>query len=276
MFSAAKIVGLPQERHGAVHTGATAESQVITGNNYWLDVTVSGAIDPKTGIIVNIKDIDAIVREHVVQVFDKKLINSAVPEFMDAPVTAETLVLYIVSKLMSTLPSMVELVGIRLEEAPLQWVEWRSRDAPGPPKENSMQSTRVYEFAASHRLHSPHLTEEQNVELFGKCNYIHGHGHNYVLEVTVAGPIDSCTGQVIDGELMDSIVNREVVDRYDHKHFNHDMPEFEGLIPSSEIITKVIWERLNDKVPAPARLDRVLLRETARNIFEYRGGIDGF
>ena len=139
-----------------------------------------------------------------------------------------------------------------------------------------MQSTHVYEFAASHRLHSTHLTDEENVELFGKCNYVHGHGHNYVLEVTVAGPIEARSGHILDPRLMDEIVHREVVDRYDHKHFNHDIPEFVGLIPSSEIIVKVIWERLKDKIPAPARLDRVVLRETARNIFEYRGGIDGF
>ena len=134
-----------------------------------------------------------------------------------------------------------------------------------------MLLTRAYEFAASHRLHSPHLTDAENRELFGKCNYEHGHGHNYELEVTVAGPVDPCTGRILDGEMLDAIVNREVVDRYDHRHFNFDIPEFEEKIPSAEVITLIIWERLRDHIPPPVRLQRVLLRETGRNFFEYQG-----
>ena len=136
-----------------------------------------------------------------------------------------------------------------------------------------MYVTRCYEFAASHRLHSPHLSAEENRELFGKCNYEHGHGHNYEVEVTLAGPIDPRSGRVIDPDVLDEIVHREVVDRYDHRHFNHDIPEFAGLIPSAEIITRMIWNRLEQYIPQPARLYRVLVRETARNIFEYYGEV---
>ena len=138
-------------------------------------------------------------------------------------------------------------------------------------QQGDMLLTRVYEFAASHRLHSPRLSEEENRELFGKCNYVNGHGHNYVLEVSVAGPIDPRSGRVMSPEAMDAIIEKEVVDRYDHRHFNYDLPEFKDLIPSSEVITKVIWERLRDRFPAPVRLHRIRLHETARNIFEYRG-----
>ena len=134
-----------------------------------------------------------------------------------------------------------------------------------------MLLTHAYEFAASHRLDSPHLTPEENRELFGKCNYDNGHGHNYHIEITVAGPVDERSGRVLDPEVLDAIVHREVVDRYDHRHFNFDIPEFQGLIPSAEVITRVIWDRLNGHIPAPARLARVVVRETARNIFEYAG-----
>ena len=134
-----------------------------------------------------------------------------------------------------------------------------------------VRCTRVYEFAASHRLHSEHLTADENRELFGKCNYPHGHGHNYILEITVTGPIDTRTGRVIDPALLDEIVHRMVVDRYDHRHLNHDIPELEGLVPSTEVVTRAIWERLVGEIPQPSRLASVLIRETARNIFEYRG-----
>ena len=134
-----------------------------------------------------------------------------------------------------------------------------------------MYVTRVYEFAASHRLDSPHLTAEENKALFGKCNNFYGHGHNYIVEVTVSGSVEARTGRVVDIDRLDEIVHREVIDRYDHRHFNFDIPEFEGRIPSAEVITQVIWERLRDHIPAPARLQKVLLRETARNIFEYHG-----
>ena len=241
------------------------------GHNYVLDVTVAGEIDPQTGIVVNIKEIDRIVRERVVQPLDKKFINKQVPSFRDRPVTAETLVAFIASELAPYLLPAVTLTALRLEQTPLHAVEWRTQEEPKEP--GRMLATRVYEFAASHRLYSPRLTEAENEELFGKCAYIHGHGHNYVLEVTVAGPLDPCTGRVIADEALDGIVHREVVDRYDHRHFNY-ISEFADKIPSSEEITRTIWERLQAHIPPPARLYSVVLRETARNIFEYRGEDD--
>jgi 6-pyruvoyltetrahydropterin/6-carboxytetrahydropterin synthase len=75
----------------------------------------------------------------------------------------------------------------------------------------------------------------------------------------------------MDGDALDAIVCREVVDRYDHRHFNYDIPEFAGLVPSAEVITRIIWDRLRPLIQAPVRLHKVLLRETARNIFEYAG-----
>ena len=95
----------------------------------------------------------------------------------------------------------------------------------------STYATRVYEFSASHRLQSDSLSEQENRDLFGKCNYPNGHGHNYVLEVTVAGPVDPITGRVINPDALDEIVNREVVERYDHRHLNLDIPEFAGVHP---------------------------------------------
>ncbi len=246
------------------------------GHNYALDVSVQGDIDASTGIVINIKVLDKIVKEQVVEVFDKKFINRSVADFAGHPVTLENLTNFIVARLDSHLPSEVTLSGLRLEATPTSFVEWHSEDGAMLPQTRGKEignvlMTRVYEFAASHRLHSPHLSADENRELFGKCNYDNGHGHNYEVEITVSGPVAARSGRVMAPEVLDEIANREVIDRYDHRHFNHDVPEFADLVPSAEIITRVIWERLEAHIPPPARLYRVLVRETARNIFEYYG-----
>ena len=241
------------------------------GHNYVLEVSVDGEISPTTGILVNIKEIDRIVKARVVQALDRKFLNRQVPALCDRAVTAEALIAFTRKALEGQLPPEVTLSGVRLEVTPLQAAEWRAQERRPGKEISSMLLTRVYEFAASHRLHSPHLSDEENRALFGKCNYTHGHGHNYILEVTVAGPVDPRSGRVLDPDALDAVVNREVVDRYDHRHLNYDIPEFAGQNPSAEVITRVAWQRLQDHIPAPARLYRVLLRETARNIFEYYG-----
>ncbi len=245
------------------------------GHNYTLDVTVAGAIDPKTGMLINIKELDRIVRAEAVAHLDRKFLNHSVPRFRERAATPETLAEWIAERVAPRLPETIKLASVRIEETPERFAEWRNEafEANGPRRQNggTMLLTHGYEFAASHRLDSPHLTPEQNRELFGKCNYDNGHGHNYNIEITVAGPVDARSGRVLDPEVLDAIVHREVVDRYDHRHFNLDIPEFQGLIPSAEVITRVIWDRLRENIPAPARLARVVVRETARNIFEYAG-----
>lgn len=126
--------------------------------------------------------------------------------------------------------------------------------------------TRIYEFAAAHRLDAPSLSPAENIALFGKCNNPAGHGHNYLLEVTVQGVPDPQTGMLVDIEALDRTVHELVVDRYDHKNLNSDIPEFTNMNTTSEIVTQTIFSRLAGQVPA--KLHRVRLHETARNIFE--------
>jgi 6-pyruvoyltetrahydropterin/6-carboxytetrahydropterin synthase len=144
---------------------------------------------------------------------------------------------------------------------PTLYGEWHDKLS-----ESMATLTRIYEFCASHRLYSQNLTEEENQRNFGKCANLHGHGHNYLLEVTVEGEIDERTGMIADIFELDRVVNLEVVDRYDHKNFNEDLEEFKSLNPTSEVITQMIWNRL--KNAAPARLVRIRLQETARSVFE--------
>ena len=127
--------------------------------------------------------------------------------------------------------------------------------------------TESFEFAASHRLYCPSMSEEENRALFGKCANPNGHGHNYVVEVTVRGTPDPTTGRIVDIQEMESIVKEQVVDRFDHKHLNLDCPEFADLNPSVENITTVIWELLDGQLE-PARLSKIRVWETPKTYAE--------
>ena len=121
--------------------------------------------------------------------------------------------------------------------------------------------TRKAEFSASHYYHNPRLSSEENQRIFGKCNNPHGHGHNYTLEVTVAGDVDARSGFVMDLKQLKDIMNREVIDVLDHRHLNNEIPEFRDKIPTTENLAIAIWKRLTGKLNG-ARLHRVRLYET--------------
>jgi len=121
--------------------------------------------------------------------------------------------------------------------------------------------TRKVEFSAAHYYHNPQLSAEENRRVFGKCNNPHGHGHNYVLEVTIAGEPDPTTGMVLDLKELKDILQREVVDRMDHKHLNYEVPELKGKIPTSENLAALIWKLLDPKINN-GKLDRVRLYES--------------
>jgi 6-pyruvoyltetrahydropterin/6-carboxytetrahydropterin synthase len=136
--------------------------------------------------------------------------------------------------------------------------------------------TRRYRFAAAHRLHSDALSEEENHSVYGKCNNPYGHGHNYVLEVTVGGPVDPATGMVMDLGLLDGTVERKVLERFDHKHLNLDVENFRDLVPTTENLCIEIYKLLRTELEASngarsTRLQRVRLEETNSNFFEYEG-----
>ena len=133
----------------------------------------------------------------------------------------------------------------------------------------TVRLTRNYRFSASHRLHLPELSDEENRRLFGKCNNPYGHGHNYVLAITVEGAVDPATGLVIDPAALDTIVHREVVAPYDHKYLNYDLPDFATMTATTENIAANIRDRLRAAWPAsfPA-LANIRVQETKRNVIE--------
>ena len=143
------------------------------------------------------------------------------------------------------------------------------------PVEQVVHLTRRYLFAASHRLHHPGLLEGENRDLYGKCNNPGGHGHNYFLEVTVAGPIDPRTGMAVNMAELDEYVERRIVAPF-HESSLNELPQFLGQVPTTENLCMEIyrilqqdWERLESA--RRTRLERVRLEETSSNFFEYRG-----
>ncbi len=130
--------------------------------------------------------------------------------------------------------------------------------------------TRVLRFNAAHRVHNPALSDEENTRLFGKCNNPNWHGHNYRLEVAVQGSIDERTGYVIDLGYLREIVDREVIDKTDHRNFNIDVEYTQGIIPTTENIVVAMWRVIAPAV-APAKLVRLRLWETEQNYAEYEG-----
>ncbi len=232
------------------------------GHNYVAWVAIAGEVEPATGMVVNIKDLDAILQRRVVGVLDQCSLNDQVPFFLERAPSLENLLEFCRLQLEPELPNKVRLIAIRIAETD-------SLSAALELKPDPMISlTRTYEFAASHRLHSPHLSDEDNVRAYGKCNHVHGHGHNYVLEVTVAGVPDRASGMLVDLDRLDEVVNREIVDRYDHRNLDLDIEELRGRPTTSENVAQAIFDRL-DEVLGPL-LSRVRLLETARNAFEVR------
>ena len=130
--------------------------------------------------------------------------------------------------------------------------------------------TRKAEFSAAHYYWNDAWSPEENARVFGKCANRNGHGHNYTLEVTIAGEVDPVTGFVVDLKELKEILEREVVSVYDHRHLNLEVPEFATRIPTTENITVSIWDRLNGKVPN-AQLYRIRVYELPDLFADYYG-----
>ncbi|MEJ2009282.1 MAG: 6-carboxytetrahydropterin synthase [Acidobacteriota bacterium] len=132
--------------------------------------------------------------------------------------------------------------------------------------------TKRYRFSASHRLHNDALSAEENARVFGKCNSPYGHGHNYVIDVTVCGPVDPATGMVMDLTVLDQAVEQDILDRFDHTYLNLDVPNFEGKVPTTENLCVEIYHLLRQRLEASegsARLEKIRLEETSSNFFEF-------
>ena len=139
-----------------------------------------------------------------------------------------------------------------------------------------VEITRRETFSASHRLHNPAFSDEENRRLYGVCNNPNGHGHNYDLEVTVRGGVSPETGMVMNLTDLMAILQESVLPAVDHKHLNHDVAFLEGVIPTAENIAVCLWDRIAPEVERfeGCRLHRIRLYESRSNFVEYRGPLD--
>ena len=235
------------------------------GHNYVLEVMVKGDLDTDDGMVINLTELDRLLKSEIQTHYDHKHLNKQHPVFAENPhiqPTCENIAIDIWQRLVSSLPNGL-LHRVRLYESTKQYADYHGDDI-------MVYFTKVYEFSAAHRLHSQQLSDEENLEIFGKCNNPAGHGHNYVLEVTVKGTVDPKTGLVVDLKLLDEVVEKEVFSRFDYKHLNLDTSEFENVNPTSENFVKVIWDVLEPNLQ-PVLLHRVRLRETPKNHFDFYG-----
>jgi 6-pyruvoyltetrahydropterin/6-carboxytetrahydropterin synthase len=236
------------------------------GHNYELIVAMGGALDGD-GMVLNLSDVKHAIRREVIEPLDFRFLNEAWPEFdLERPKgrlpTTEALALAIRDRLAPHLP----LMGIRLYEHPDLWADVLSGPAIDPME--AFLSIRTH-FAAAHRLARPELSQSENEAIYGKCARPHGHGHNYLLEVSVRGPIDPRTGMVCDLAALQDLVQDLVVEPFDHTFLNKDVEHFASCVPTAENIALHIADLLSQPVAGlGARLHKVRLQESPNNAAE--------
>lgn len=226
------------------------------GRFFQLHVTCRGRADPHTGYFINIKHIDQAVRDHSLPI-----VADAAGQ-PDPPMGR--LMRRLVESLDAPLQRTVRSLSLQLTPTYALTLEADAMD--------HVLISQQFDFSAAHRLHTESLSDEKNRDVFGKCNNPNGHGHNYRLEVSVRCPIDSA-GHVRPVADLDALVDRLVIERFDHKHLNLDTREFAELNPSVEHIARVCYELLHDPVADKlgAELKQVRIWETEKTACSYPG-----
>ncbi|GIY04388.1 6-pyruvoyl tetrahydrobiopterin synthase [Caerostris extrusa] len=133
--------------------------------------------------------------------------------------------------------------------------------------------TRIESFSAAHRLHSPHLSDQDNYEIYGKCNNPNGHGHNYKVEITIKGKVDKPTGMVMNITDLKKIIQETIMEVLDHKNLDQDVPYFKEIVSTTENLSVFIWKQLSSSLPS-GMLHCVKIHETDKNVVEFYGEFD--
>ncbi len=229
------------------------------GRFYSLQVTLAGdVLDLRSSYVRNIKEIDEVVRTTAVGCIDG-FVRRMYPHHprggFDIPA--------ILMDVMKDAWPGARLETVRLALSPFFCIACNAWEHP------LVRSSQKFEFSASHRLHNPSMTDEQNRACFGKCSNPHGHGHNYELQVTLVGQPDE-NGVLVDIPELERTVAATVIERFDHKNLNVEVPEFAELIPTVENIARVIYSMLKPRFEAKkAKLASVTVWETPKTWCEY-------
>jgi len=218
-----------------------------------IEVTLSGAIDPVSSYLINIKQIDAAVRERAIPV-----VAEAVLSTQEAPAR-------LVGRLYELMAAWPPLTLERLALNLSPFLSYSTQVSEQP----MIRVSQKFEFSATHRLHNPKASEAENSKIFGKCNNPHGHGHNYEVQVTLKGEPDG-NGVLMAVPEFERIVGQTVIEKFDHKNLNVEMREFAELIPTVENIAMVIYRMLKPKFGSKhAGLASVTVWETPKTWCEY-------
>ena len=227
------------------------------GHNYELYVSLEGELD-KYGMVENLSTVKKVIKEEVTSQLNYAHLNDVWSEFQETLPTTENIARIIWQKLLPHLP----LVNIRLYEHPELWADYQGKDM-----EASL--TVKTHFSAAHRLALPALSLEENTAIYGKCARTNGHGHNYHLEVTVVGEIDSRTGMLVDLGALQQVIDDLVVEPFDHTFLNKDIPYFAEVVPTAENIALYIAQLLRSPITElGVELDKVKLIESPNNSCE--------
>lgn len=222
------------------------------GRYYEMHVTCVGPIDPVTGYFVNIKLIDTAVRE------------AGLPRIAEAACRGDQPSAPLMARVFS---AVNERLGQTMKRMALQLTPTLSVAMEADDMTRLLTCQR-YEFSAAHRLHAAELDDAENQRIFGKCNNPSGHGHNYRLDVTVRATGDA----MVPAAALDALVDRVIVERFDHKHLNIDTEDFQTVNPSVEHIARICFELLAGEVGRiGAELAEVKVWETEKTVCTYRG-----
>jgi 6-pyruvoyltetrahydropterin/6-carboxytetrahydropterin synthase len=230
------------------------------GHNYVLYVGMQGEID-NTGMVLNLSEVKHTIAREVTSQLNFSYLNQAWEEFQQTLPTTENIARVIWQRLESHLP----LVNIRLYEQPELWADYKGND---------MQAylTISTHFSAAHRLALDSLSLEENTEIYGKCARVNGHGHNYHLEVSIAGEIDPRTGMIADLVDFQKALDQHILDPMDHTFLNKDIPYFAEVVPTAENIAVYIQKVLTQPIrDIGAKLHIIKLIESPNNSCEVYG-----
>ena len=227
------------------------------GHNYVVYISLEGEID-EYGMVQNLSDVKQVIKQQVTSQLDYSFLNEVWSEFQETLPTTENIAKVIWQRLAPHLP----LVKIQLFEHPELWADYLGNDM------EAYLSIGTH-FSAAHRLALPTLSYEENCQIYGKCARPNGHGHNYHLEVTVKGEVDSHTGMIVDLVALQKVVEDHVVEPFDHTFLNKDIPYFAEVVPTAENIAIHIGQLLDQPVrQLGAELYKVKLIESPNNSCE--------
>lgn len=260
-FSASHYYWLPHWTEAKNHTVfGPCSNQQGHGHNYEVVIGLTGDINPETGMIINFDQLDPLLNETVITPYDHKLINTQVSGFTQKIPTLENITQDIRNRLLTGIQCLnLQLENLQVIETDTLWLHWM------PNKELTL--TKQYQYSAAHQLYNPNWSSEKNKSEFGACANLHG--HTYLLEVSISGPVDEETGMIIPLSELDNLVQQQLLDKVDHRFLDQDVDFIVGKPSTVEVLSQLFFKELAPHIPKPAHLQKIQLFESPQNSASY-------